>query len=432
MTTSSASNGSNGTEGRVPLYGHRVVVTGIGMVTPVAIGREESWSALLAGTNGIGPVTLVESSDLESRIAGEVKGFDPLNYIDRKEARRMDRFTHFAIAASTEALEHSGLEVGDEADEIGAMIGSGIGGLQTLEDEFKVLFDRGPGRVSPFLVPSFIPDMAAGQVSIRFGLRGPNYNTVSACASGADAVGTAFEVIRRGDAVAMFAGGSEAAVTRMGLASFHAARAVSTKRIDDPEHASRPFDRERDGFVLAEGAATLILENLDHALARGANILAELVAYGQSADAFHVTQPSENGEGAARAMNVAIRKAGIPASEIGYVNAHGTSTPLNDKFETMSIKRVFGEAAHTIPVSSTKSMIGHTLGAAGGIEAAVTVLSLRDQRIHQTRNLELPDPDCDLDYVAEGPRAVDLRWAMSNSLGFGGHNSSLLFKRWEG
>ncbi len=410
----------------------RVVVTGVGMVTPVGIGSEETWSALLAGENGISPVTLCDASDIESRIAGEVKGFDPLNYVDRKEARRMDRFTHLAIAASGEALAQSGLEIEPVRDEVGVMIGSGIGGLATLEEEFKTLFDRGPGRVSPFLVPAFIPDMAAGQVSIRFGARGPNYNTVSACASGADAVGTALEVIRRGDAVAMLAGGAEAAITRMGLASFHAARAVSTKRNDDPAHASRPFDAERDGFVLAEGAATLVLEELEFAQARGATILAELVAYGQSADAFHVTQPSENGEGAARAMTVALRKAGISASDIGYINAHGTSTPLNDKFETLSIKRIFGESAPAIPVSSTKSMVGHTLGAAGAIESAVVVLSLRDQRIHGTRNLEVPDPDCDLDYVAEGAREVNMAYAMTNSLGFGGHNSSLIFRHWEG
>lgn len=410
----------------------RVVVTGIGMVTPVGIGRETAWQALLANTNGIGPVTLVDASDMQSRVAGEVNDFDALNYIDRKEARRMDRFTHLAIAASIEAAEHSGLEVADHADEIGVMIGCGIGGIATLEEQFRTLFERGPDRVSPFLVPAFIPDMASGQVSIRFGARGPNYNTISACASGADAVGTAVEVIKRGDAVAMFAGGTESAITRMGLASFHASRALSTKRNDDPEHASRPFDVERDGFVLAEGAATLILEDLEFAQARGAEIIAEAVSYGQSADAFHVTQPSENGEGAARAMNVALRKAGIEASEVGYINAHGTSTMLNDKFETMSIKRVFGESAPGIPISSTKSMVGHTLGAAGGIEAAVSVLSLRDQRIHPTRNLEHADPDCDLDYVPEGARDLDFEYAMTNSLGFGGHNASLIFKRWDG
>lgn len=407
----------------------RVAVTGVGMMTPVGIGREASWRALLGGENGIAPVTLCESADLESRIAGEVTGFDALDYVDRKEMRRMDRFTHLAIAATAEALEHSGLDVAAEAEEIGCMIGSGIGGMQTLEEQFDVFFHKGPGRVSPFLVPMFIPDMAAGQVSIRFGARGPNYNTVSACASGADAVGSAAEVIRRGDAIAMLAGGAEAAVTRMSIAAFAASRALSCNQNDDPEHASRPFDIKRDGFVLAEGAATLVLEEWDHAEARGATIYAELLSYGQSADAFHITQPSENGEGAARAMRVALRKAGLEPSDIGYVNAHGTSTPLNDKFETMSIKAVFGEDAFGVPVSSTKSMVGHTLGAAGAIESAVTVLSLVDQRIHPTRNVIVPDPECDLDYVTEGARELDLEYAMTNSLGFGGHNSSLIFGR---
>ena len=408
----------------------RIVVTGVGLMTAVGAGREQTWNALLAGENGIRPVTLCDVSDLQSRIAGEVPGFDPLDYVERKDARRMDRFVQLSIAATQEALDQSKLEIAPIAEEIGAMIGSGMGGLTWLEEQFKVMFDKGPNRVSPFLVPAFISDMAAGQVSIRFGARGPNYNTVSACASGADAIGTALEVIRRGDARAMIAGGSEACVTRMGLASFHASRALSTKRNDDPEHASRPFDLERDGFVLAEGSATLILEDLEFAKARGAPIIAEAVSYGQSADAFHVTQPSENGEGAARSMKVALRKAGIAASDVDYINAHGTSTPLNDKFETMSIKTVFGESAPAIPVSATKSMVGHTLGASGAIESAVTVLSIRDQRIHMTRNLEIPDPDCDLDYVAGGARELDVDFAMMNSLGFGGHNSSLLFRRY--
>jgi 3-oxoacyl-[acyl-carrier-protein] synthase II len=411
--------------------GRRVVVTGVGMMTPVGEGRERSWSAMLAGENGIGNVTLCDSSDLASRVAGEVTGFDALDYVDRKEARRMDRFAHLAIAASGEALEHAGLDVAADADEIGVMIGCGIGGIQTLEEQFHVLFERGPSRISPFLVPAFIADMASGQVSMRFGARGPNYNTMSACASGADAVGTAFEAIRRGDALAMISGGTDAGVTRMGLAAFHASRALSTRYNETPERASRPFDAERDGFVLAEGAGTLVLEDLDFARERGASILAEVVAYGQSADAFHVTQPSENGEGAARAMAVALRKAGVSASDIDYINLHGTSTPLNDKFETMSVKRVFGETALAIPMSSTKSMVGHTLGACGAIEAAVTVLSIRDRRIHMTRNIEFPDPDCDLDYVPDGARDLDIDYAMSNSLGFGGHNSSLIFRRYD-
>ncbi len=407
----------------------RVVVTGVGMLSAVGVGREATWQALLAGTNGIRPITRVETEDLPTRVAGEVPEFDLSTYLDRKEAKLMDRFTHLAVMAAGEALEHSGLDVAADADEIGCMIGSGIGGMETLEQEFKVFFEK-PTRVSPFLVPMFIPDMAAGQTSIRFGLRGPNFNTVSACASGADAIGTAIETIRRGDAIAMVAGGAEASVTRMTIAAFAASRALS--RNNDPETASRPFDLNRDGFVLGEGAGILILEEREHAEARGATILAELTAYGQSADAYHVTQPSENGEGAARAMRIALKKAGIDAAEIGYVNAHGTSTPLNDKFETLSLKAVFGESMPGIPVSSSKSMFGHTLGAAGGLEAAVTVLSIRDQRIHQTLHLLTPDPDCDLDYVAGGPRNVELKHAMSNSLGFGGHNSSLIFSRYEG
>ena len=407
----------------------RTVVTGIGMMTPVGIGRDESWRSLLDGVNGIGPVTLVESDDLPSRIAGEVTGFDPLTWLSRKDARRMDRFVQLAVAASDEALEQSGLDVPAEAEAVGCMIGSGIGGIGTLEDQFKIFFDQGARRVSPFLVPMFISDMAAGQVSIRTGARGPNVNTVSACASGADAIGTAYEVLRRGDASAMIAGGTDAGVTRMSIAAFAASRALSTGRNDDPDHASRPFDLERDGFILGEGAGTLILETLDHAQERGATILGEIVGYGASADAFHVTQPSENGEGAARAMRVALKKAGINASDVSYINAHGTSTPLNDKFETMSMKTVFGEAAAAIPISSTKSMIGHTLGAGGAIEAGVSIMSILDQRVHGTHNLIVPDPDCDLDYVAEGARDVAIEYVVSNSLGFGGHNSSLIFKR---
>ena len=413
-----------------PMMMKRVVVTGVGMLTSVGVGREATWQSLLAGTNGIRPITLIDASDLASQVAGEVPEFDLSTYLDRKEARRMDRFTHLAVMAAGEAIEHSGIDIAADADEIGCMIGAGIGGMATLEEEMKVLFEKGPSRVSPFLVPMFIPDMAAGQVSIRFGLRGPNYNTVSACASGADALGTAFEVIRRGDAIAMVAGGAEASVTRMSVAAFAASRALS--RNNDPETASRPFDLERDGFVLGEGAGILILEEMEHALKRGAPILCEMVAYGQSADAYHVTQPSEGGEGAARAMNIALRKGGLTPGDIDYINAHGTSTPMNDKFETMSIKTVFGEGAHDVPISSSKSMFGHTLGAAGGIEAGVSVLSLRDQRIHGTFHLVHPDPDCDLDYVPEGARALPLKYVMSNSLGFGGHNSSLIFGTFEG
>ncbi|MCB9483913.1 MAG: beta-ketoacyl-ACP synthase II [Dehalococcoidia bacterium] len=410
--------------------GRRVVVTGIGILSAVGAGRDETWKNLLAGMNGIDHTTHVETEDLPSRVSGEVPEFDLSTYIDRKGVRRMDRFTHLAVCAAGEALDQAKLDLAAEGDRIGCMIGSGIGGIGTLEQEFDVFFHKGPNRVSPLLVPMFIPDMAAGQTSIRFGLRGPNYNTVSACASGADAIGTAFEVIRRGDAVAMVAGGSEACVTRMSIAAFANSQALSTN--NDPNTASRPFDANRDGFVIGEGAGILVLEDREHAEARGAQIFAEVVSYGQSADAFHVTAPSENGEGAARAMNIAIGKAGINASDIDYVNAHGTSTPLNDKFETMSIKTVFGEGAYAVPVSSSKSMIGHTLGAAGGIESAITVLSIVNQKIHGTIHLETPDPNCDLDYVSDGPRDLDIKYAMSNSLGFGGHNSSLLFSRYEG
>ena len=407
----------------------RVVVTGAGIICAVGVGREASWQAMLAGTSGITMTTLVDASDLASKVSGQVPEFDLSVYLDRKEARRMDRFTHLAIMAAGEALEQAKLPLDQIGDTTGCMIGSGIGGIETLEQEFDTFFHKGPSRVSPFLVPMFIPDMAAGQVSIRFGLRGPNFNPVSACASGADALGTAYEVIRRGDADAMVAGGAEAAVNRMSIAAFAASRALS--RNDDPLTASRPFDLNRDGFVLGEGAGILVLEEREQAIVRGATILCEMVGYGQSADAFHVTQPSENGEGAARAMNIALKKAGIAASEIDYLNAHGTSTPLNDKFETLSVKTVFGESAATLPISSTKSMIGHTLGAAGGIESAATVLSIRDQKIHPTIHIVTPDPDCDLDYVPEGPRDLAIRYAMSNSLGFGGHNSSLIFKRHE-
>ncbi|MDA0270070.1 MAG: beta-ketoacyl-ACP synthase II [Chloroflexi bacterium] len=407
----------------------RVVVTGVGIICAVGVGREESWQAMLSGTSGITMTTLVDASDLASKVSGQVPEFDLSTYLDRKEARRMDRFTHLAVMAAGEALDQAQLPLDQIADTTGCMIGSGIGGIETLEQEFDTFFHKGPSRVSPFLVPMFIPDMAAGQVSIRFGLRGPNFNPVSACASGADALGTAFEVIRRGDADAMVAGGAEAAVNRMSIAAFAASRALS--RNDDPLTASRPFDLNRDGFVLGEGAGILVLEEREQAIARGAHIICEMVGYGQSADAFHVTQPSENGEGAARAMNIALKKSGIAASDIDYLNAHGTSTPLNDKFETLSVKAVFGESAATLPISSSKSMIGHTLGAAGGIESAVTVLSIRDQRIHPTIHIVTPDPDCDLDYVPEGTRDLKIRYAMSNSLGFGGHNSSLIFKQHE-
>ena len=407
----------------------RIVITGAGLVTPVGIGLEETWQSLLKSKNGIETIISCDVRDINSKIAGEIKDFDVVNWLSRKDARRMDRFVHLAIAAADEALIQSKLDVSSNPDQIGCIIGSGIGGIATLEDQFATFFDKGPSKVSPFLVPMFISDMASGQVSIRAGARGPNVNTVSACASGADAIGTAYETLLRGDAEAMITGGTDAAVTRMSLSAFGATRALSTDRNNDPSHASRPFDQERDGFVLAEGAGILILQTLEYAEKNGVEPIAEIVGYGQSADAFHVTQPSENGEGAARAMTMALSKAKIDPHQIGYINAHGTSTFLNDKFETMSIKKVFSENAYTIPISSTKSMIGHTLGAGGGIEAAITALSLRDQKIHGTRNLLVPDPECDLDYVPEPSRNISMEYALSNSFGFGGHNSSLIFKK---
>jgi 3-oxoacyl-[acyl-carrier-protein] synthase II len=406
------------------------VITGVGLIIANGVGRDAAWEALRSGANGIGNTQRCDVNDLASQVSGEVPEFDLSTYLDKKESRRMDRFTHLAIMAAGEAIDHSGLDINSEAEQIGCMIGVGIGGMETLEREFKNLFDKGPDRVSPFLVPMFIPDMAAGQVSIRYGAKGPNFNTVSACASGADSIGTAAELIRRGDAVAMIAGGAEGAVTRMSITAFANMRALS--RNNDPATASRPFDRERDGFVLGEGSGILILENQEHAERRGANIICEYRGYGQSADAFHITQPSEQGEGAARAMNIALTKAQISPSDVDYINAHGTSTPMNDKFETLSIKSVFGEQAYSVPISSTKSMVGHTLGAAGGIEAVVTALSIKDDIIHPTINLDNPDQDCDLDYVTNESRAISVNIAMTNSLGFGGHNSSLVFSKYLG
>ncbi len=406
------------------------MVTGVGLIIANGVGRDAAWDALRSGVNGIGLTQRCDVSDLASQVSGEVPDFDLSTYLDKKESRRMDRFTHLAIMAAGEAIDQSGLDIDSEAEQIGCMIGVGIGGMETLEREFKNFFDKGPGRVSPFLVPMFIPDMAAGQVSIRYGAKGPNFNTVSACASGADSIGTAAEVIRRGDAVAMIAGGAEGAVTRMSITAFANSRALS--RNDDPSTASRPFDQERDGFVLGEGSGILILEDQEHAERRGADIICEYRGYGQSADAYHITQPSEQGEGAARAMNIALTKAEIEPLDVDYINAHGTSTPLNDKFETLSIKSVFGEQAYSVPISSTKSMVGHTLGAAGGIEAVVTALSIKDDIVHPTINLNSPDLDCDLDYVPNKARVTSVNVAMTNSLGFGGHNSSLVFSKYRG
>ena len=411
---------------------HRVVVTGVGAVTPLGLDAPSTWNALLAGQSGIDYITAFDAESFETRIAAEVKGFDPLNCMERKEAKRCDRFVQFAAGASMEALRHADFTINDSnAEMTGVIIGSGIGGIGTLSEQFKVLSERGSSRISPFLIPMMIADMASGHVSIKLGAKGPNFCTVSACSSGADAIGESSEMIRRGEAVAMVAGGAEASIVPIGVAGFAAAGALS-KRNDDPQKASRPFDMDRDGFVLGEGAAVLVLEEMEFAKARGAPILTELVGYGATADAHHITQPSEGGEGGARAMRIALRKACMKPIDIDYINAHGTSTPLNDKFETIAIKSVFGEEAYKVPISSTKSMTGHMLGASGALEAMTCILAIKEGSIAPTINLETPDPDCDLDYTPHMPRRGVVRSALSNSFGFGGHNSCLVFRRYEG
>jgi len=407
----------------------RVVVTGLGSVSPVGLSAEESWEAVLAGKSGVGPLTLFDASAHPVRFAAEVKGFDPLKYLDRKEARKMDRFTHFAIAAAQEAVEHARLEATEQnRHRIGVLIGSGIGGIETLEREIRTGTEKGVDRVSPFFIPMMICDMASGQVSIRYGFGGPNTCVVTACATGTNALGDAAEIIRRGDADAMVAGGAEAAITTMGVAGFAACRALSTRN-DDPERASRPFDAERDGFVIGEGAAVLVLEELEFARARGAHPVAEVIGYGMSADAFHMTQPAPEGEGAVRAIKAALRSAEISPEDVSYINAHGTSTPPNDRNETAAVKTVFGEHAYRVPMSSTKSMTGHLLGAAGAIEAMFCVQAIRDGLVPPTINLDNPDPDCDLDYVPHVKREHRVDVAMSNSFGFGGHNATLVIRR---
>ena len=389
-----------------------------------------TWQNLIAGKSGIDRITFFDASAFDTKIAGEVKGFDPLNYINRKEAHRMDRFTQLAVAASRQAMEQSGLQINStNQDKIAIIVGSGIGGLTTLFEQMKVLMERGPSKVSPFLAPMMISDMAAAQTSIQLGIKGINLCTTSACSSGSDAVGVAYEIIKRGDAEAALAGGSEAIINPIGIAAFNALRALSTRN-DEPQKASRPFDAERDGFVLSEGAGILVLESLTHAQGRGANIMAEIIAYGAGADAFHVTQPAEDGEGAARAMQITLNKGGLAPGEVDYINAHGTSTLLNDKTETMAIKTVFGEHAYKIPVSSTKSMLGHMIGAAGAIEAAICVKIIQEGVIPPTINLTHPDPECDLDYVPNVARRAKVNVALSNSFGFGGHNSVLALRKY--
>lgn len=409
----------------------RVVVTGVGLVSPLGIGTQANWEALSAGQSGIGSITRFDASQFSARIAGEVKGFDPLQFVDKKDVKKMDVFIQLAIAAADFAMDDAKLRVNPEcATRTGVFIASGIGGFSTIEREHKALLEGGPRRISPFFIPAAIINLAAGQVSIRFGAKGPNSATCTACSASAHAIGDAFEIIRRNDADVMIAGGSEAAITPMGVGGFAAMRALSTRN-DDPSRASRPFDKDRDGFVMGEGAGVIILEELEFARRRGARIYAELVGYGMSADAYHITAPSEDGDGGMRVMQAALKQAGVEPSKVDYINAHGTSTPYNDKLETLAIKRLFGDHAGKLAISSTKSMTGHLLGAAGGLEAGITVLAIRNQMIPPTINLDTPDPECDLDYVPNVKRAATIQYALSNSFGFGGTNGALLFKRFD-
>jgi len=408
----------------------RVVVTGVGLVSPVGIGTEDTWQAVKSGKSGIGPITAFDATEFACRIAGEVKGFDPYKYIEKKEVKKMGRFIQFAIAASDCALSSSGLKVDAENDErVGVYIGSGIGGFEVIEREHKTLLEHGPRRISPFFIPATIINLASGYVSIRTGAKGPNSATATACTTSAHSIGDSFRIIQHGDADVMICGGAEAVISPMGVGGFAAMRALSTRN-DEPERASRPWDKARDGFVVGEGAGILILEELEIAKRRGAHILAEMVGYGMSADAHHVTAPSEDGDGAYRVMRNALRDAGLEPAQIEYINAHGTSTELGDRIETLAIKRCFGEHAYKVAVSSTKSMTGHLLGGAGGLEAGITVMAIRDQIAPPTINYETPDPDCDLDYVPNHARPMRIEHALSNSFGFGGTNGALIFQRY--
>ncbi|MEE2621031.1 MAG: beta-ketoacyl-ACP synthase II, partial [Chloroflexota bacterium] len=401
--------------------------TGVGAISPVGLDSNESWNSIKKGELGISKITSFDSSNLAVHIAAEVKGFLPEDKLGKKDSRRLDRFSQFACVASMEAFDMSGLDAESlDMTRFSSIVGSGVGGIMTLSDQFDVFFNKGPERISPFLIPMMLPDMASGNVSMKLGLKGINYSPVSACATGTDAIGQAFDLIVKGDIDYAVAGGSEAAICPIAVAGFDSCRALSSNQ--DPESACRPFDKERDGFILGEGAGILLLENYDHAVKRGANILAEVIGYGASSDAHHITQPSPGGEGAARAMNLALTRAKVNSEDINYINAHGTSTPLNDKFETMSIKTVFGNDTK-IPISSTKSMTGHLLGAAGGIEAVFCIKALQDQVAPPTINYKNPDDDCDLDYIPNQSREVVLEKVMSNSLGFGGHNASLIFSK---
>ncbi|GGE72224.1 beta-ketoacyl-ACP synthase II [Priestia taiwanensis] len=408
----------------------RVVVTGLGAVTPLGNSVQQTWEKLINGESGIGELTRLDKEAFPAKVAAELKDFDVESFIDKKEARRMDRFTQYAVAASKMAVEHAGLTINEEnAARVGVWIGSGIGGMGTLEEQFTTLKEKGARRVSPFFIPMMIPDMASGQVSIMLGAKGVNSCSVTACASGANSIGDAFKVIERGDADVMVTGGTEAPITQLSIAGFCSAKAVSLN--PDPKTACRPFDANRDGFVMGEGSGIVVLEELEHALARGATIYAEIIGYGSTGDAHHITAPAPGGEGGSRAMSEAIRDAGLHPTDIDYVNAHGTSTDLNDKYETAAIKAVLGDHAYNVAISSTKSMTGHLLGAAGAVEAIFSVLAIREGIIPPTINYETPDPDCDLDYVPNEARKQDVRVVMSNSLGFGGHNTTLVFKKYE-
>jgi len=405
----------------------RVVVTGLGALTPVGNTAEEFWASLVQGRSGIGPITRFDTTGFPTRIAGEVRNFDLLSFVDKKEARRLDPYLQYAIAASVLAVQDAGLDTGKiDSTRFGVLIGSGIGGISTLLENYKTLIERGPDRISPFFIPMLIINMASGLVSIRFGAKGPNSSVVTACATGNHAIGDAFRIIQRGEADVMIAGGAEAIILPLTIAGFCAIKAMTTRN-DEPEKASRPFDAERDGFVCSEGAGILVLESREHAFRRDARIYAEIRGYGMSADAHHMTAPDPEADGAARAMAAAVKDAGVSPADVGYINAHGTSTPYNDKFETMAIKRVFGEHAHRLAVSSTKSMTGHLIGAAGGIEAIATVLALHHGILPPTINYEHPDPECDLDYVPNQARKQDVEVAASNAFGFGGTNATLVF-----
>jgi 3-oxoacyl-[acyl-carrier-protein] synthase II len=408
-----------------------VAITGVGLVSSVGIGTDASWNALCAGRSGINRISRFDPEKFASQIAGEVRDFDPLQFIEKKDIKKMDIFIQFAIAASQFAMDDAGLKVTPEiAPRVGVFIASGIGGFATIEREHLALLEGGPRKISPFFIPSAIINLAAGQVSIRFGAKGPNSATCTACSASAHAIGDALEIIRRGAAVAMIAGGSEAAITPMGVGGFAAMRALSTRN-DDPCRASRPFDADRDGFVIGEGAGVVVLEELEHARRRGAKIYCELAGYGMSADAYHITAPSEHGDGAVRVMQMALDDAGVEPGEVQYINAHGTSTPFNDRIETLAIKKCFGDHAGRLAVSSTKSMTGHLLGAAGGLEAGITALAIDRGMLPPTINLENPDPDCDLDYVPGTARPAEVTCALSNSFGFGGTNAALLFRKLE-